>query len=193
MSTRGASDKNPVSTQLKRRWQAFPHMHVALLVVICSSRSHHTLKFLTDPSTFASISMGRGSAWNAHDIDVVRGWLAAGKTTTAMAKLRTDWSRSSIKKLVARLRAPGGETAHVFTSQAVLHSGFQRPVGRASRPNCPHCLGCRLTLSRKGLGPPVSQRGGCCTTDWQKKPYKPIKSAADRTCHSSPSHGIFVA
>ena len=32
--------------------------------------------------------MGRGTAWKAHDVDMVRGWMAAGKTTTAMAKLR---------------------------------------------------------------------------------------------------------
>ena len=65
------------------RWQFFDH--------------------LASTSIFASISMGRGTAWKAHDVDVVRGWLAAGKTTTAMATLRPDWPKSSIKKLVARL------------------------------------------------------------------------------------------
>ena len=45
---------------------------------------------------------------------MVRGWLAAEKTTTAMATLPPDWSKSSIKKLVARLRTPGGETGLVF-------------------------------------------------------------------------------
>ena len=65
--------------------------------------------------------MGRGTAWKAHDVDMVRGWMAAGKTTTAMAKLRPDWPWSSIKKLVARLRAPGGETAHVFADPVISH------------------------------------------------------------------------
>ena len=51
--------------------------------------------------------MGCGTAWKARDVDVVHGWLAAGKTTTAMATLRPDWPKSSIKKLVARLKAAG--------------------------------------------------------------------------------------
>ena len=63
--------------------------------------------------------MGRGTAWKAHDVDVVRGWMAAGKTTTAMATLRPDWSRSSIKKLVARLRAPGGGVGVVYTRKFI--------------------------------------------------------------------------
>ena len=42
----------------------------------------------------------------------VAGWQ---KTTTGMAKLRADWSKSSIKKLVARLLAAGGETGAVYS------------------------------------------------------------------------------
>ena len=139
-----------------------------LMVVICSSLSHRTLKILTDPSTFSSISMGRGTAWKAHDVDVVRGWMAAGKTTTAMAELRPDWSRSSIKKLVARFERTGWRDCTCVHSQAVLHSGFQRPSGRAQGriTHTVSCVCCRCR--KKNLGPPVPQRGGCCTTDWRK-------------------------
>ena len=66
--------------------------------------------------------MGRGTAWKAHDIDVVGGWMAAGKTTTAMAKLRPDWSNSSIKKLVTRLkaRAAAGDCVHFLGTPLLL-------------------------------------------------------------------------
>ena len=43
-------------------------------------------------------------------MNIVHGWMAEGKTATGMAKLRPDCSKSIIKKLVARLKAAGGDT-----------------------------------------------------------------------------------
>ena len=141
------------------------------MVVICSSLSHRTLKFLTDPSTFASISMGRGTAWKAHDVDVVRGWMAAGKTTTAMATLRPDWSMVQHQEARGPFESESSSVVMLLDLCSLASGPSQRfpaPSWTSSRPNYPRCLGCRLTLSQKNLGRPVPQRGGCCTTDWRK-------------------------
>ena len=104
--------------------------------------------------------MGRRTSWNPHDIDIVHGWMAEGKTTTGMAKLRPDWSKSSIKKLVARLKAAGCDTGAVYS-----HSGFVCPGGRAQGRIIHICLGCRLPVSQKSWGPPLPQRGGKAIQD----------------------------
>ena len=134
--------------------------------------------FVLGVSTFASISMGRGNAWKAHDIDVVLGWMAAGKTTTAMAKLRPGWPWSSIKKLVARLRAraaagdaPGPVFARKRSFTAV--SCAQLDELQAELPTLPRVS---VDVVAKRLGTSRSTAWRVLHDRLQKKPYKPIKA-----------------
>ena len=118
-----------------------------------------------------------GTAWKAHDIDVVRCWLAAGKTTTVMAMLRPKWSKSSIKKLVARLKAraaagdaPGPVLARKRSFTAV--SSAQVDELKAELP----------TLPRVSVAAVVKKLRTSSSTAWRvlhnrlEKTYKPIKA-----------------
>ena len=100
---------------------------------------------------------------------MVRGWLAAGKTTTAMATLRPDWPKSSIKKLVARLKAAVCTLASDPSERC--------PVTRwtSSGPNYPHCLGCLLPLSQKTWDL-LFHSVASAAQHIEGKPYKPIKA-----------------
>ena len=122
--------------------------------------------------------MGRGTAWKAHDVDMVRGWMAAGKTTTAMATLRPDWSRSSIKKLVARLKAraaAGDAPGPVFTRKRsfTAFSSAQLDELKAELPTLPRVS---VNVVAKKLGTSRSTAWRVLHDRLEKKPYKPIRA-----------------
>ena len=112
--------------------------------------------------------MGRGTAWKAHDVDVVRGWLAAGKTTTAIATLRPDWSK-------ARLGAPGGETGFVFGRKRSFTavSSAQMDELKAELPTFPRVS---VAVIAKKLGTSSSTAWRVLHNRLEKKPCKPIKA-----------------
>ena len=119
--------------------------------------------------------MGRGTAWKAHDVDVMRGWLAAGKPTTAMATLRPAWPKSSMKKLVARLKAAGDDTGPVYSRKRSFRavSSDQVDEFRAELP----------TLPRVSVAVVAKKHGTSSSTAWRvlhstlkKKPQKPTKT-----------------
>ena len=130
--------------------------------------------------------MGRGTAWKAHDVDVVRGWLAAGKTTTAMATLRSDWSKSSIKKLVARLKAAGDDVGAVYSRKRSFRAVSSDQVDelRAELPTLPRVS---VAVVAKKLGTSSSTAWRVLHDRLKKKPYKPIKSAWPRAQRHAPT------
>ena len=92
-----------------------------------------------------------------------------------MAKLRPDWSRSSIKKLVACSRAPGGETGHVFTRKRSFTAVSSAQVDE---------LNAELhTLPQVSVAVVAKKLQASRSTAWrvlhnrlEKKWYKPIKA-----------------
>ena len=107
----------------------------------------YTLNFLVQSISlnFCSTDMGRRTSWNPHDIDVVRGRMAEGKTTTGMATLRSDWSQSTIKKLVALLNAAGGDTGAVNSRKRSFTAASPSSVKSTSR-----WVGHPLSLVKEG-------------------------------------------
>ena len=104
--------------------------------------------------------MGRGTSWNPHDIDVVRGWMAEGKTTTGMAKLQPDWSQSSIKKLVARLTAAGGDTGTVYSRKRSCSAASCAQVDelRAELPTLPRVSVAAVATKKMGTSSSTARR-----------------------------------
>ena len=124
--------------------------------------------------------MGLGTSWNPHDIDIVRGWMAEGKTTTGMAKLRPEWSKSSIKKLVARLKAAGGDTGAVYSRKRSITaaSSAQMDELRAELPTLPRVS----DLLLHSVAGAAQQMG--------EKSLQNNQSSADLSCYPSPSPGV---
>ena len=92
-----------------------------------------------------------------------------------MATLRPDWSRSSIKKLVARLRAPGGGVGVVYTRKRsfTAFSSAQLDELKAELPTLPRVS---VNVVAKKLGTSRSTAWRVLHDKLEKKPYKPIRA-----------------
>ena len=135
------------------------------------------------PSIFAATEMGRVTSWNPYDIDLVRGWMAEGKTTTGMGKLRPDSSKSGVKKLVARFKSSGDHWGCVL-SHAIFHS-VQVDDFRAELPTLP-----LVSVAAKSLGlPPSSTAWRVLHHRLRERSVQSYQSSADLSCCPSPSPG----
>ena len=92
-----------------------------------------------------------------------------------MAKLRPDWSRSSIKKLVARLRAAGADTGAVYSRKRSFTavSSAQLDELNAELPTLPRVS---VKMVAKRLGTSRSTAWRVLHDRLKKNPYKPIKA-----------------
>ena len=88
---------------------------------------------------------------------------------------RPDWSKSSIKKLVARLKAAGGDTGAVYSRKRSFTEASSAQVDEL-RDELPTLPRVSVAVVAKNLGPPLPQRGGCCTTEWKKKADKATRA-----------------
>ena len=105
-----------------------------------------------------------------------------------MAKLRPDWSKSSIKKLVARLKAV------VILELCTLASDpSQRlPVLRwtSSGPNYPRCLGVSVAYVAKKAWDLLLHSVAGAAQQMGEKSLQNNPSSADLSCYPSPSPGV---
>ena len=93
-----------------------------------------------------------------------------------MAKLRPDWSKSSFKNLVARLKAAGGDTGAVYSRKRSITAAFSAEVDelRAKLPALPRGVGC--LCRKKKLGTSSSTARRVLHNRWERKDYKTIRA-----------------